>query len=287
MTQTLQHAEHVGVFVRTGDGAEVHVVVDGDPSADVVVAFIHGLPGSARDFGACGRLLAAHGACAVRFDMPGFGRSPPSPRLAVHPAERADLVAEVMRRRGHRRYAVVGHSFGGTAAMALAARHPAVVSSLALVCSVGITRHRGLTIPHEVFRAMGGLSGVSLLAGPVRQAVGRFRRATEAMGIRVERAFTDDELLDQMGIIGGLDFAEQRRCARAVKASTLVVSAADDRLVETHVAQTLAAALQQAPIVTHLHRQRGGHLMQRHAADAIVRWLLAVEATGPQVQRSP
>ncbi len=281
-SQSLQHVEHAGIFVRSS-GGEVHVVVDGDPSADVVVAFIHGLPGSARDFGACGRLLAQRGGCAVRFDMPGFGRSPPSSTLAVTPAQRADIVLDVMRRRGHRRFGVVGHSFGGTAAMALAARAPDVVSSLALVCSVGITRHRGLTIPHEVVRGIAGLSGVSILGGRasppwvLRQAVARFRRATDALGIRSERAFTDDELLDQMSIIGGLDFVEQRRAADAVRAPTLVVSASDDRLVEPVVAATLSASLRRASFVTHLHRRRGGHLMQRHAADAIVDWIVAVE----------
>jgi pimeloyl-ACP methyl ester carboxylesterase len=271
----LQQSER-GVFVRVDDGSDVHVVVDGDPGADIVAAFIHGLPGSSRDFYRCGRRLARAGGCAVRIDMPGFGRSPPSPAVLTDPAARADVVADVMRRRGHRRYAVFGHSFGGTAALSLAARYPEVVTALGLVCSVGITRHQGLSIPHEVLRGVVGLQGVPLIAAPVLgRAVAMFRRATDTLGIRVERPFSDEELIDQMSIIGGLDFAEQRRCADAVTAKTLVVSAQDDRLVEPEVARTLAAALRHAALVSHLHRRRGGHFLQHHAADAIVGWLVA------------
>lgn len=267
-----------GVLVATSFG-EVHVKVDGDPGAAVVAAFVHGLPGSTRDFAAAGRALGARGGCAVRLDLPGFGRSPPSSTPLFAPAARADLVAAVMQARGHRRYAVVGHSFGGTAALALAGRTSTMgaVSAVGLVASVGITRHRGLSLPHELTGALAGLHGVPLvgerLAGPL---VGRFREAMARFGIRGDRPFTDAELVEQAATVGALDFKDLRRWAAAVRAPALVLSAEDDRIVESDVSFTLAAALSGAALVTHHHRRVGGHFLQRKVGDVIADWLMVV-----------
>lgn len=270
-----------GVLVSTSFG-EVHVQIDGDPGAAVVAVFVHGLPGSTRDFAGAGRALAARGGCAIRLDLPGFGRSPPSPTSLLTPASRAELVAAVMQARGHRRYAVVGHSFGGTAALALAGRAQtaAAVSAVGLVASVGVTRHRGLSLPHELTGALAGLHGVPLvgerLAAPL---VDRFREALARFGIRGDRPFTDAELVEQAATVGALDFKDLRQWAAAVRAPALVVSAEDDRIVESDVAFTLAAALSGAALVTHHHRRVGGHFLQRKVGDVIADWLMAV--TGP------
>jgi pimeloyl-ACP methyl ester carboxylesterase len=272
------HEDSPGVLVATPAG-DVHVVIDGDPGAAIVVACVHGLPGGARDFRLLGRALAKRGACCVRLDLPGFGRSPAPSALLRRPQDRAALVAAVMKARGHRRYAVVGHSFGGTAALALAgmAGTSSSVTALGLICSVGITRHQGLTVPHEFTGAIAGLHGVPLvgstLTGPF---VRLFRQATERLGVRGDRAFTDDELVDHAHIIGGLDFKDLRAFAGAVQAPTLVLSAQDDRLVESAVSFTLAAALRRAPIVTHHHREQGGHFLQHRAPHVIADWLMAV-----------
>ncbi len=263
------------VVVSTAVG-DVHVVVDGDVGADVVVACIHGLPGSARDFLHLGRALQKRGACAVRFDLPGFGRSPPSTSLLLQPLQRAAVIAAVMQRLGHARYAVVGHSFGGTAALATAASVEAV-SALALISSMGVTRHHGLTIPHEITRHLAGLRDVPLvgarLAAPVLNVV---RRTTGRLGIRGERAFLDDEVVEQMQLMGGIDFADLRGFARRVRVPALVMSAEDDRIIERAVPFMLAAALSSSssPLVSHHHRATGGHFLQKRAAAAIADWLL-------------
>lgn len=267
-----------GVLVPTSFG-DIHVKVDGDPGAAVVAAFVHGLPGSTRDFAAAGRTLAARGGCAVRLDLPGFGRSPRSSSSLLAPADRADLVAAVMQARGHRRYAVVGHSFGGTAALALAGRASTSgpVSAVGLVASVGITRHRGLSLPHELTGALAGLHGVPVvgerLAGPL---VARFREALNRFGIRGDRPFSDRELVEQAATVGALDFKDLRQWAAAVRAPVLVISAEDDRIVESDVSFTLAAALAGAPLVSHHHRRVGGHFLQRKVGAVIADWLMVV-----------
>jgi fermentation-respiration switch protein FrsA (DUF1100 family) len=60
---------------------------------------------------------------------------------------------------------------------------------------------------------------------------------------------------------------------------SLVLSAQDDRLVQPDVAYTLAAALRHAPLVSHHHRQTGGHFLQKRAADVIADWCLAATTT--------
>jgi pimeloyl-ACP methyl ester carboxylesterase len=267
-----------GVIVSSPLG-DVHVKIDGDPGADVVACFIHGLPGSTRDFVGAARALASRGGCAVRLDLPGFGRSPPSPTLLRTAEARADLVAAVMRARGHRRYAVVAHSFGGTAALALAGR-PATspsITALVMVAAVGITRHRGLSLPHELTGALAGVYGVPIV-GPRLGAplVARFRAVMERLGVRGDRPFTDAELVEHATTVGGLDFVELRRFAKAVRAPALVVSAHDDRVVHTDVSFTLAAALTDASIVSHHHRRVGGHFLQRKVGDVIADWLMTL-----------
>jgi fermentation-respiration switch protein FrsA (DUF1100 family) len=105
------------------------------------------------------------------------------------------------------------------------------------------------------------------------------RRTIAALGVRGERSYTDDEIVEHTRIIGGIDFADLRRFAREVRVPTLVLSAQDDRLVQPAVARTLTKALTHAPLVSHHHRRTGGHFLQKRAADAIADWCLAVATT--------
>jgi pimeloyl-ACP methyl ester carboxylesterase len=64
----------------------------------------------------------------IRADLRGFGRSP----LPGHPWNNADDLAEVLDLAGVESASVVGNSFGGRAALELAARHPDRVERLVL-----------------------------------------------------------------------------------------------------------------------------------------------------------
>jgi len=271
-TTALDVADRPGVFVKTRRG-EVHVVVDGDPALPAV-ACIHGIPGGTRDFRAFAGAATARGLSVVRIDLPGFGRTPafagPLLRAAV---DRADLVHEVMLARGHSHFAVVGHSFGGTTALAAAARHASSVTALVMVNSAGVTRHRGLQIPHELTRQVKHLAGVPLLG---ERLLGTLIQTYARMGIRGEKPLDHDDVIAHTELIGGLDFKDLRLFAAAVTAPALVVSALDDRLVEPQVAVTLAAALAagaQPGLVSHRQLVTGGHFLQKRDAPAIASWI--------------
>lgn len=88
---------------------------------------LHGLFGSARNWGGIARRLAeSHRVVAL--DLRNHGASPWAPGMS-YPAMAAD-VRQAMTSRGVARATVLGHSMGGKTAMLLALRHPEAVERL-------------------------------------------------------------------------------------------------------------------------------------------------------------
>lgn len=107
----LHSLEH-GMFVRTRGVAHARALV-----------YIHGLGES----GLCFERFAHHPALAayrhVIPDLPGYGRSAWTPRVASL-AEHADAIAAWLSARGEPAPIVVGHSMGGVIGVLLAEQHP-------------------------------------------------------------------------------------------------------------------------------------------------------------------
>nr|WP_294506677.1 alpha/beta fold hydrolase [uncultured Rhodopila sp.] len=91
------------------------------------VVLLHGLFGSARNFGAIQRALAARFR-VIALDMRNHGDSPHAPGMR-YPAQTTD-VQETLHSIGVEQAAVIGHSMGGKTAMALALTAPATVQRL-------------------------------------------------------------------------------------------------------------------------------------------------------------
>jgi pimeloyl-ACP methyl ester carboxylesterase len=77
----------------------------------------------------------------------------------------------------------------------------------------------------------------------------------------------------QFAIFGSVDFKDYRVAASLVRAPTLLVSSKDDPLVEVECAFAFVRALRQAPLVSHIHVESGGHFLQKFQAPAIAQWL--------------
>ncbi|MDO9500544.1 alpha/beta fold hydrolase [Falsiroseomonas sp.] len=105
-----------------------------DPWAPApTVLLLHGLAESGEAFRAFVPALARQ-ARVVRLDLRGYGGSTPMP--ADHPWRFDRLVADVVALIGHlgvARVYLVGGKIGGTIALAVAARHPALVEKLAVL----------------------------------------------------------------------------------------------------------------------------------------------------------
>lgn len=119
------------------DGLDTYFSVEGRGEP---VLLLHGWGASSQSLGGLTAALA-EGFRVLAVDLPGFGWSQ-APPVAWGIADYAGHVLRLLQEAGVGRAALVGHSFGGRIAIALAARQPARVSRLVLVASAGIRPRR-------------------------------------------------------------------------------------------------------------------------------------------------
>jgi len=127
-------------------GARLHVVERGHGPA---LLLVHGLGGQLGNFTYALVDELAHDFHVVAVDRPGSGYSARGPKASASLSAQADALAALIETLALDRAIVVGHSLGGTIALALAQRHPERVAALALVAP--------LTRPSDVPAALRGL----------------------------------------------------------------------------------------------------------------------------------
>lgn len=227
-------------------------VAEEGPSGAPAVLCLHGIPGSARDFRYLGPRLAAR-LHVARVELPGFGSSPAG-EVATLPgwAEVPVAVADAL---GLERFAVLGHSFGGGAALLAAALAGARLSGLVLLASMGGRRHRGFLLPCRVYAFA---AGVARHRSVWRPAAALARIAYRVNGLRPP--IDDADLSLHMGLLGSVEFDALTAAARRVTAPALVMHAADDRLVEPDIARSLARELLHG---SYVELDGGGHHLNR------------------------
>jgi pimeloyl-ACP methyl ester carboxylesterase len=112
------------------DGVRLHYLERGTGSPLVL---LHGNGGMIQDFLSSGLVDEAGGSHRVIvFDRPGYGYSARPRGQVWTPDAQADLLASALRQLGVERATVLGHSWAGQVAVAMADRHPDVVSGLVL-----------------------------------------------------------------------------------------------------------------------------------------------------------
>ena len=109
------------LFVRRTGEADVEPVL-----------FVHGLGGESLDWADVVELLAGH-VDAYALDLPGFGESPPASDRDFSIDGHARAVVAAIHAIGRGRVHLVGNSLGGAVATRVAAEHPELVRSLALL----------------------------------------------------------------------------------------------------------------------------------------------------------
>ena len=153
-----------------------------------VVAILHGLFGSARNWDSIARRLASRHR-VIAFDLRNHGASDWADGMDY--ADMAEDVRAALNERGHRRYALLGHSMGAKAAMAGALRYPDEVERLVVVDVAPVAyplRHLGFV------QAMRSLD----LASITRRGEADLRLA-DAVPDAAERAFLLQNLLFENG----------------------------------------------------------------------------------------
>jgi pimeloyl-ACP methyl ester carboxylesterase len=231
---------------------------EGPPDAPAIVA-VHGVPGSVRDF----RYLAPQLTPALRVlrvDLPGFGGSAPVAEAVATLRGRARVVVAFADALGIERFAVAGHSMGGGTAVVMAAEHGSRVRRLVLIASLALRRHRGLGAPPDVFKWLSrGLEapGLGAVLLPLVRAGYRSRRFPGA------DTRTRAELALQLRAFSGADFDLMRASVRRPLPPALVAYARDDHLIETAIAEELAASIPGARVLAF---DEGGHNIQKTRA---------------------
>ena len=125
------------MLIRVGD-LDTHFTVWGE---GMPVVLLHGWGTSAESMATVAKALEDRFR-VYALDLPGFGWTP-SAATVWGTWEYASYVAAFMDRVNISVASLVGHSFGGRIALALAAKWPDRVKSLVLVASAGIRPRRG------------------------------------------------------------------------------------------------------------------------------------------------
>ena len=130
----------LGRFVQVGD-SRLHIVERGSGPTLVLV---HGLGAQLRNFYALVEHLAPkfHVICV---DRPGCGYSTRPAHVSASLLGQADTIAKLLASLGLEKPIIVGHSYGGALALALALNHPERVGGLALVAPL---THAQDVVPH-------------------------------------------------------------------------------------------------------------------------------------------
>jgi len=228
----------------TVDDRSVSLNVRG--SGSTTVLFIHGVgPG-----GAAWDLVTQGLADTCRafvLDFPGFGKSERG-NAAGSVDDAATLIHRVLHAQGQTEpLAIVGHAYGGLAALTFAARFPSHVSQLALVSTSGFDRDPRASVERLNGIENGGWDADGadawLRTGLVEElAEGHFAAMRDAT------AAVDADL------IAGCVASSARRvlleAASEITAPTLLVRGSDDPLVSESDVQILAARLAAAEVLT-------------------------------------
>lgn len=132
MTTTTQTSNGTTTHLVTLPDGRTLALDEAGPADGPVVLFLHSSPGS-RAFDPDPRATRAAGVRLVTVDRPGYGGSSPLEGVAPSEAAGADDLAFALGELGIDDVAVAGWSAGGRFALALAARHPQRVRSMALL----------------------------------------------------------------------------------------------------------------------------------------------------------
>jgi pimeloyl-ACP methyl ester carboxylesterase len=241
-----------GSFIRVGS---LRIHYQERPGSGTPVVLIHGLPGTAEDFNKVTPLLTGHR--TIAFDRPGFGYSGDG----YLKFDRQIATLDSLLRALHvSRPILVGHSYGGTVALAFAERHPEEVGGLVLVDAAAGGQHLGSydefqahlvkLLQTPVVRQIANATFAQLLTTasvkqgddeafhPQHVAAAHERHLLEINSTHGNLEAFAGEQLAANGVIDGVD-----KHLSAITAPTDVLQGNEDQLVEPAHGRRLAASI--------------------------------------------
>ncbi len=251
------------------------------------VVLLHGQPGSAADWLPVSRLLAANFTVIVP-DRPGYGRTG-GRAGGFH--DNASAVLDLLDELHVERATIVGHSWGGGVAIALAEQTPARVAGAVLIASVGPAEPLGrldrLLATPPIGTAVAAVSlnvaarALSILR--VRKLLDRYLRGTTDEGLLAIaegwrrgdawRSFVVEQraLFDELGgLAPGL--------AGLTVPVTVVIGGAD-RIVPASTGHRLAAAIPGARLI---RLEGAGHLLSHERPEEVAAAIAQAATESPR-----
>jgi pimeloyl-ACP methyl ester carboxylesterase len=221
------------------DGLRVQFRMRGNAEGEPLL-LLHGWGGNSLSFMGAATLLEEHYRTLAP-DLPGFGFSEPPPE-AWGSSDYARAMSVLIKAAGFESVAVLGHSRGGTIAVALATEHPELVKKLVIVAApiVRLPAESGVRRASLRFSL---LRGVAKLVPPLRERIlawGRDRfgstdyKSAGAMRPTLVRVVNED----------------WRSALAAVKVPVLLVWGSEDTEVPLRVAEEALDELADARLVT-------------------------------------
>ena len=270
------------------DGLRIHYIER--PGNGTPVVLIHGLPGTADDWNEVTPLLAGHRTIAI--DRPGFGYSSGG---YVKFNRQVEVIDALLQRLHVARPIIVGHSYGGTTALAFAERYPSELRGLVLVDAAAAGTQVGsferaqshfvkfLQLPviqqvsHATFSQLlstvtvNAIDGEAFHPAPVDPA---HKHRVLAIDMRSDslKAYAGEEL-EANGV-----FAQIDPRLGSIHVPAIVIQGEQDELVKPKYGRKIAASLPDAS----LEMIHGGHMApytHPYAIAAAVRRVSAQAAT--------
>jgi pimeloyl-ACP methyl ester carboxylesterase len=273
----------------TSGGVTMHVRETPGPY-DTPAVYVHGLSGSATNWTDLAAMLSTR-AAGTAVDLPGFGLSRPLASRDYSPAGHADALLCFLAGRG-RPVHLLGNSFGGAVALAVAARRPELVRTLTLVSPampdlrpdprrVSDPKLLLALLPLIGKRARAELAAmdprtraeqvVRLCFGdPTVASEHRLAEAAAEFAVRARLAWAQEaaERTGKAMVAGWLRGESLWSVAARVQAPTLVVWGERDRLVAPRLARRTVAALLRSRLLV---LPGVGHVAQIEAPRTVAR----------------
>jgi pimeloyl-ACP methyl ester carboxylesterase len=250
------------------------------------VLLLHGQPGTAAVWSRVQPTLADAGLRAVAVDRPGYGHTGGQPAGFARNAQRAFQLLDTLRITD---VTVVGHSWSGPVALAMALQQPHRVRGLVLQGSVGGARSVNLSDRILAAPVLGPLAvgaGLHVAAFGLPRPRIRHRIAPELDGLPEHRvtALTSawktariarSVAHEQRSLIAELPVIEAQ--LSRVRTPVVVLIGRQDRVVPPASQRDLAARLHGAEVMA----VDGGHLLAEAAAEAVTAAVIRVRRRRP------
>lgn len=281
-------------------GTSLFVRSTPSPASDAEPAlFIHGLGGASTNWTDLAGLL--RGRLAVEaLDLPGFGRSGPSPQHDYRVESHADAVIAYLEQSDRGPVHLAGNSMGGAVSIAVAARRPDLVRTLTLISPAipdsnrlrahalrGDPRMALLVVPGIGDLAMRKVAGAGaearvratialVFADRSRYPQQRLAEAIAEAKDRESLEWANTAFLRSLRGLARSQFAANRSAwaaLRSISVPTLVVWGDRDRLVSPALAPEVAAAIPDSRLLV-LHDI--GHTAMMEDPETTARAMLAL-----------